>query len=84
MTKIYILNLRKAFQIESLNGVENIASIFTLSDIDENAWLGNLYDDSGNWIKNMDEKLKYIQLDPSLGAKSIKDLKFGSIIVTPR
>ena len=67
-----------------LNGVENIASIFTLSDIDENAWLGNLYDDSGNWTKEyVDQKLKYIQLDPSLGSKVLsKDLKYGSIIVT--
>ena len=47
-------------------------------------WLGNLYDDSGNWTKEyVDEKLKYIQLDPSLGAKVLsKDLKYGSIIVT--
>ena len=31
----------------------------------------------------MDQKLKYIQLDPSLGAKVLsKDLKYGSIIVT--
>ena len=81
---LYIELEELAFQIESLNGVENIASIFTLSDIDENAWLGNLYDDSGNWTKEyVDEKLKYIQLDPSLGAKVLsKDLKFGSIIVT--
>ena len=81
---LYIELEELAFQIESLNGVENIASIFTLSDIDENAWLGNLYDDSGNWTKEyVDEKLKYIQLDPSLGAKVLsKNLKFGSIIVT--
>jgi len=81
---LYIELEELAFQIESLNGVENIASIFTLSDIDENAWLGNLYDDSGNWTKEyVDEKLKYIQLDPSLGAKVLsKDLKYGSMIVT--
>ena len=31
----------------------------------------------------MDQKLKYIQLDPSLGAKVLsKDLKYGSMIVT--
>ena len=81
---LYIELEELAFQIESLNGVENIASIFTLSDIDENAWLGNLYDDSGNWTKEyVDQKLKYIQLDPSLGAKVLsKDLKYGSMIVT--
>ncbi|GIR30424.1 MAG: hypothetical protein CM15mP44_7070 [Candidatus Neomarinimicrobiota bacterium] len=81
---LYIELEELAFQIESLNGVENIASIFTLSDIDENAWLGNLYDDSGNWTKEyVDQKLKYIQLDPSLGSKVLsKDLKYGSIIVT--
>ena len=81
---LYIELEELAYQIELLNGVENIASIFTLSDIDENAWLGNLYDDSGNWTKEyVDQKLKYIQLDPSLGSKVLsKDLKYGSIIVT--
>ena len=81
---LYIELEELAYQIESLNGVENIASIFTLSDIDENAWLGNLYDDSGKWTKEyVDQKLKYIQLDPSLGAKVLsKDLKYGSMIVT--
>ena len=81
---LYIELEELAYQIELLNGVENIVSIFTLSDIDENAWLGNLYDDSGNWTKEyVDQKLKYIQLDPSLGSKVLsKDLKYGSIIVT--
>ena len=81
---LYIELEELAYQIELLNGVENIASIFTLSDIDENAWLGNLYDDSGNWTKEyVNQKLKYIQLDPSLGSKVLsKDLKYGSIIVT--
>ena len=37
------------YKIEDLNGVENIASIFTLSDIDENAWLGDLHNDTSDW-----------------------------------
>ena len=81
---LYIELEELVYQIESLNGIESIASIFTLSDIDENAWLGNLYDDSGKWTKEyVNQKLQYIQLDPSLGAKVLsKDLKYGSIIVT--
>ena len=55
------------YKIESLNGVENIASIFTLSDIDENAWLGDLHNDASNWNeKHITKKLKYIQQDPSI------------------
>ena len=37
------------YKIESLNGVENIASIFTLSDIDEKAWLGDLHNGASGW-----------------------------------
>ena len=37
------------YKIEELNGVRSVASIFTLSDIDINAWLGDLYDDSYNY-----------------------------------
>ena len=71
------------YKIESLNGVENIASIFTLSDIDENAWLGDLYSDASDWNeKHITKKLKYIQQDPSIGSRVLsKDLQYGTIIV---
>ena len=71
------------YKIESLNGVESIASIFTLSDIDENAWLGDLHNDSFDWNeKHITKKLKYIQQDPSIGSRVLsKDLQYGTIIV---
>ena len=71
------------YKIESLNGVESIASIFTLSDIDENAWLGDLYSDASSWNeKHITKKLKYIQQDPSIGSRVLsKDLQYGTIIV---
>ena len=71
------------YKIESLNGVENIASIFTLSDIDENAWLGDLHNGASNWNeKHITKKLKYIQQDPSIGSRVLsKDLQYGTIIV---
>ena len=72
-----------AYKIESLDEVKSIASIFTLSDIDENAWLGDLYDESYKWDeKNILKKLKYIQEDPSIGSRVLsKDLQYGSMII---
>ena len=71
------------YKIESLDAVKSIASIFTISDIDENAWLGDLHDASYKWNdKNTLEKLKYIQKDPSIGSRVLsKDLQYGSMIV---
>ena len=71
------------YKIESLDEVKSIASIFTLSDIDENAWLGDLYDESYKWDeKNILKKLKYIQEDPSIGSRVLsKDLQYGSMII---
>ena len=66
-----------------MDEVKSIASIFTLSDIDENAWLGDLYDGSYKWDeKNILKKLKYIQEDPSIGSRVLsKDLQYGSMII---
>ena len=71
------------YKIEELNGVRSVASIFTLSDLDINAWLGDLYDDSYKWNdKETLKKLIYIQKDPSIGSRILsKDLQYGSIIV---
>ena len=71
------------YKIEELNGVRSVASIFTLSDLDINAWLGDLYDDSYKWNdKEILKKLIYIQKDPSIGSRILsKDLQYGSIIV---
>ena len=72
------------YTIDELPGVKSVASLFTLSDIDLNAWLGDLYDDSSPWNKDtILQKLRYIQDDPSIGARVLsKDLKYGSIMIT--
>ena len=50
------------YGIEEIDGVKNVASIFSLGDLDLNAWLGNLYDASTIWDKNtILKKLQYIQ-----------------------
>ena len=57
-------------------------SIFTLSDIDENAdW--EIYIHRSSWNeKHITKKLKYIQEDPSIGSRVLsKDLQYGTIIV---
>ena len=81
--KFYAQLEELTYKIESLNGVESIASVFTLSDIDENAWLGDLYSDASDWNeKHITKKLKYIQQDPSIGSRVLsKDLQYGTIIV---
>ena len=72
------------YEIEDLPEVKNVLSIFSLSDLDENAWIGNLYDEVDAWDKNsVLEKLKYIQSDPSIGSRVLsKDLQYGAIIIT--
>ena len=72
------------YEIEDLPEVKNVLSIFSLSDLDENAWIGDLYDEVDAWDKNsVSEKLKYIQSDPSIGARVLsKDLQYGAIIIT--
>ncbi len=72
------------YDIEDLPEVKNVLSIFSLSDLDENAWIGDLYDEDKAWDKNsVLEKLKYIQSDPSIGSRVLsKDLEYGAIIIT--
>mgnify|MGYP001199152559 FL=1 len=72
------------YEIENLPEVKNVLSIFSLSDLDENAWIGDLYDEDEAWDKNsVLKKLKYIQSDPSIGSRVLsKDLEYGAIIIT--
>ena len=72
------------YTIDELPGVKSVASLFTLSDIDLSAWLGDLYDDSAPWNRDtILQTLRYIQDDPSIGARVLsKDLKYGSIMIT--
>ena len=72
------------YEIENLPEVKNVLSIFSLSDLDENAWIGDLYDEDEAWDKNsVLKKLKYIQSDPSFGSRVLsKDLEYGAIIIT--
>ena len=72
------------YNIEDLSGIQNIVSIFSLSDIDLNAWLGDLNDPELNWKETeIREKLSYIRDDPSIGPRVLsKDLSHGSIIIS--
>jgi predicted RND superfamily exporter protein len=72
------------YQIDELPDVRNVASLFTLSDIDLKAWIGDLYDHSAPWDEDSILKvLKYIQEDPSIGSRVLsKDLNYGAIIIT--
>ena len=71
------------YQIDELPDVKNVASLFTLSDIDLKAWIGDLNDDSTPWEEDSIQKaLKYIQEDPSIGSRVLsKDLDYGAIII---
>tara|TARA_A100001037_G_scaffold306817_1_gene356098 strand:- start:22314 stop:24563 length:2250 start_codon:yes stop_codon:yes gene_type:complete len=82
--QLYIELEELVYGIEELDGVKNVISIFTLSDIDLNAWLGNLHDDYFPWDKDtIFKKLSYIQQDPSIGCRVIsKNLQYGSIIIS--
>ena len=72
------------YNIEDLSGIQNIVSIFSLSDIDLNAWLGDLNDPELIWKETeIREKLSYIRDDPSIGPRVLsKDLSYGSIIIS--
>ena len=72
------------YEIEDLPEVKNVLSIFSLSDLDENAWIGDLYNEDETWDKNsVLKKLKYIQSDPSIGSRVLsKNLEYGAIIIT--
>ena len=81
--ELYIELEELVYSLESIQGIKNIVSIFNLSDIDINAWLGNLYDDNTLWDKDQVlQKLQYIQKDPSIGARVLsKELQYGSIAI---
>jgi predicted RND superfamily exporter protein len=71
------------YDIEEINGVNNIISIFSISDIDDKAWLGKIDGNNTNW--NRDSiliRLRYIQTDPSIGSRILsKNLEYGSIML---
>ena len=55
------------FEIEELSGVKNVLSIFTLTDIDQKAWLGDFYNPDFYWNEDtILKKLQHIQTDPSI------------------
>ena len=70
------------FQIEEFNEVNNIVSLFNLSDIDSNAWIGNFYDQTWDNSK-LSKTLTYIQKDPTIGNKILSEnLKYGALILS--
>ena len=70
------------FQIEEFNEVNNIISLFNLSDIDSNAWIGNFYDQTWDNSK-LSKTLNYIQKDPTIGNKILSEnLKYGALILS--
>ena len=79
---LYIELEELIFQIEDLPEIESIVSLFNISDIDSNAWIGDLY--GQNWNeKKVQEALKFIQKDPVLGNRVLSEnLQYGSIILT--
>ena len=81
--ELYIELEQLVYDIKEIQGVEDIISIFSLSDIDTKAWIGNIYDEEINWKKEViEEKLNYIRSEPSIGSRILsKDLKFGSMII---
>ena len=72
------------YDIEDIIGVANVVSVFSLSDIDTKAWLGDIHDNDQIWNPEIVlKKLKYIQSDPSIGSRVLsKDLRFGAFMVT--
>ena len=85
----YDINLFKElenifYDLEELNGVERVISIFTLGDLDTRAWLGDLDGDNSDWNRDtVIQKLEYIQSDPAIGSRILsKDLRFGAFILT--
>ncbi len=70
------------FQLENFNEINNIVSLFSLSDIDSNAWIGDFY--SENWDNSkLPITLSYIQKDPTIGNRILSEnLKYGAIILS--
>ena len=81
--ELYIELEQLVYKIKEIQGVEDIISIFSLSDIDTKAWIGDIYDEETDWKREViEEKLNYIRSDPSIGSRILsKDLKFGSMII---
>ena len=53
----YDINLFKElenifYDLEELNGVERVISIFTLGDLDTRAWLGDLHGENSDWNRD--------------------------------
>jgi len=73
-----------SYAIQDLNGIKNIVSVFSLSDIDLRSWLGDLQDDSFDWDRDtVLKKLTYIQSDPTIGTRVLsKDLQYGAMILS--
>ena len=82
--KIYPELEELVFEIEELSGVKNVLSIFTLTDIDQKAWLGDFYNPDFYWNEDtILKKLQHIQSDPSIGNRILSDnLQYGAIIIT--
>jgi len=73
-----------SYEMNDINGVSRVVSIFSLSDIDTKAWLGDINNDDHAWNRDtILQKLKYIQSDPSIGSRILsKDLRFGAFLLT--
>lgn len=80
---LYIELENLIYDIEDIKGVNNVISIFNLSDLDSKAWLGNFSDKNYKWDKDSTlQKLKYIQSDPSIGSRTLsKNLEYGAILL---
>ena len=59
---LYIELEELVYKIDELTEVKDVLSLFSLSDIDLNAWIGDLYNENTQWNKDtVLQKLKYIQ-----------------------
>ena len=70
------------YQLEEFNEVNTVVSLFNLSDIDSNAWIGDFM--SPNWNKTrLNNALRYIQKDPTIGNRILSEnLDYGAIIIS--
>ena len=70
------------YQLEEFNEVNTVVSLFNLSDIDSNAWIGDFM--SPNWDNTrLNNALRYIQKDPTIGNRILSEnLDYGAIIIS--
>ena len=70
------------YQLEEFNEVNTVVSLFNLSDIDSNAWIGDFM--SPNWNNTrLNNALRYIQKDPTIGNRILSEnLDYGAIIIS--